>query len=218
MMSLRRRFMPVGDSLTTGFPNDVSRGGYRDTLTVASYNGLPWKSVGGNVSGSLGENRMVGAAGLTVASLASRMLEAAPQFLTNATGKEPDPIVLIHAGTNDCTQLQSGGTPLLATSLASYTGLLDSVRAANPKARVYVAQIVDNQTAHAQVVAFNSALSDLLVARADYISGYLKIVDAYTSVGLYTSTFWADGTHLNTGGYKRLAQAWGAALVADGLM
>lgn len=217
MMSLRRRYMVVGDSLAVGTPNDIARGGWREVLVGKTYNSLPWKSVGGQSSGNFGENRMCGQAGQTVTDLATKMLEVAPQFLSNVVGDEPDPVVLIHAGTNDCTQLNSGGSPLLATSMASYTNLLNYIRNANATARVYAALIIDNQTAHTQVVAFNSALTTLIQARTDYASGYLKIVDMYAALGLYSGTYWADGTHLNTAGYKVKGTAWTSALTADGL-
>lgn len=216
MMSLRRRYMPVGDSLVVGTPNDSARGGWREVLVGKTYNGLPWKSVGGQVSGNFGENRMCGAAGQTAIDLAAKMIEQAPQFLTNAVGDEPDPLVLIHAGTNDCTQLNSGGTPLLSTSMTAYSNILNYIRTANAKARVYAALIIDNQVAHTQVVAYNAALTTLIQARADYTDGYVKIVDMYTALGLYSGTYWADGTHLNTAGYKVKGLAWKTALEADG--
>jgi len=203
--------MFMGDSLTSGFgdTNTALMAGYRGPLmkTLAARLGFTPQFVGSNTVNSPA-NGWCGVSGLTVAEL------LATPYATDQVRQYTPDIIFLHIGTNDCTQLSSltPGYPTLVQSRASLTALLDVIRAGSPNCEVYIARIIDNSTAHTQVVNYNAAAIDTdVVARSDYASGLIKIVDIYADVGLYSTSTYADGSHLNTTGYALEAAGWQTA-------
>lgn len=200
-----------GDSLCqgTGTADVIQQLAYRNRLMglINAHMATPPKYVGDQGNGS---SRRTGVSGLTVSEL-----DATPYATLQLPQWEYD-VIFLHIGTNDCTQLQSGGSPLLATSAAAYTVLLDRIRAQWPRCKVYVSRIIDNQTAHTQVVNFNTTILDTnVIARADYLAGLIRIVDEYTAVGLYSATTYQDGSHVNLIGCGLRADAMYASFSAD---
>lgn len=197
--------MFAGDSICVGGTGSDTTvyGGWRLTVTktmIARF-GARVRFVGGNSPANNG--LMCGTSGLTVGEV-----DATP-YLTNQLAQYRPDFIFLHIGTNDCTQLNSGGTPTLATSRANLTTLLDRIRTTLPNCVVFICRIIDNSTAHTQVVNFNTnAIDTDVVARSDYSSGLIKIVDMYTAVGLYDVANYVDGSHPNGTGYSLMAAKW----------
>lgn len=199
------RVMFVGDSICVGGTgaDTTAYGGWRLTVTKTMISRLSSgvRFVGGNAPANNG--LMCGTSGLTVSEV-----DATPYLTDQLAQYKPD-VILLHIGTNDCTQLNSGGSPTLATTRANLTTLLDRVRSTLPGCVVFICRIIDNNTAHTQVVNFNtSAIDTDVAARSDYTSGLVKIVDMYTAVGLYSATNYVDGSHPNGTGYALMAAKW----------
>ncbi len=200
-----------GDSLAlgSGTSDVVAQGAFRQKLMrlINAHLGVPARFVGNQ--GQAGA-RLIGTSGLTVAEL-----DATPYAINQLPQWKID-VIFLHIGTNDCTQLNTGGTPLLSTSRAALTTHLDRIRTQWPKCKVYISRIIDNSTAHTEVVNFNAAAIDTdVVARADYIAGLVEIVDEYTQIGLYGATKYQDGSHLNLVGCEERATNLYNAFAAD---
>lgn len=198
--------MLMGDSLTRGVGDTltVAQGGFRNALMRGITARLALSGTIANFVGSdvFAVGAMCGTSGLRVDEI-----HAAPYALTQLPQYRPD-MVIYEGGMNDCTQLNTGGTPTLATSRANLVTALDFMRSTLPNLKILVSTLNDNQNAHTEVVNFNTnAINTDCVARSDYASGLLKISDVYTAVGLYSSTYWAsaDPTHLNSAGYAIVA-------------
>jgi lysophospholipase L1-like esterase len=209
----RLNVMFVGDSVTVGTLGSTSVGGYRgQLLTARSYQGVPYRAVGTTTTGmSGGEARMCGASGLTVGDLI-------PYVTTDGATYSWD-IALVHAGTNDCTQRNAGGTPTLATSQANLTLLLDKLRTQNPAGRVFFAKIIPNTTAAVDTLidAQNTAFATQIAARSD--AALITVVDhnaAFKANASWATEWMGDATHPNDQGYKVVAATWGTALTAAG--
>lgn len=209
----RLNVMYVGDSVTLGTGGTGQYGGFRGQLqNTKKYNGLPWRTVGTSLTGmSGGDNRMCGASGHTVGDLIAHVNLDGVQWRWD--------IALVHAGTNDCTQRNSGGTPTLATSQANLTTLLDALRAENPVGRVFFAKIIPNTTGAVDtlITAQNSAFATQIAARSD--AAYITIVDhnaAFKANATWATDYMSDATHPNDQGYKVMAATWATALTAAG--
>lgn len=203
--------MPAGDSLAQGVGDTTTTavGGYRMMLlsSMTSRLGFQPRFVGDNNTNSSAWG-FCGVSGLRVDELYE-----APYIYTQVPQFRPD-VIPLHIGTNDCTQLHNltPGYKTLAESRASYTTLLDYIRTTSPNTIVLACLIIDNNTAHSEVVAYNTAINTDIQARSDYASGKVKIVDMYTGVGLYSATNYADGSHLNYAGYTLMAATYQTAL------
>lgn len=210
----RLRVMFVGDSITGGTTGSATNyGGYRGQLLGQKLPyGMMMKTVGSNtVSMFGGENKWVGAAGY-------RIDQINPEAARDCTQWGWD-VALVHVGTNDATQRNSGGTPTLATSQTNLTTLLNNLRAANPSGRVFFAKICPSRNAavDALIVAQNSAFETQILARAD--ASLITIVDIYAAIKAnvnWTTEWMFDDTHPNDYGYGAIATAWATALTAAG--
>ena len=212
-MSTIHRWMPAGDSVTLGAGNaaTVAECGFRSKLCKLLT--VKWGTTpiacGRNLTGWMGPNNMAGMSGLTVAELDTWLAQDLAAF-------NPD-VITLHVGTNDCTQLNSGGSPLLATSMASMTTLLTRIRSTLPTVKVYIAYIIPNVVATAEVVNYNAALKVLVEARADYASGLLVPVDIYAAFVAnvnWAADYMADNSHSNQAGYTVMATTWNTAITA----
>ena len=171
------------------------------TVNLQTRLGRRLRLVGNN--GGTNNGVMCGTSGLTVSEI-----DATPYLIDQVPQYSPD-VIFLHIGTNDCTQLNSGGSPTLATSRANLTTLLNRIRTLAPNCVVFICRIIDNSTAHTQVVNYNEAAIDIdVIARSDYASGLVKIVDMYTAVGLYSATNYVDGSHPNGTGYALMVTKW----------
>lgn len=200
------KVMFVGDSLTVGVGDTLTlaTGGYKTQL-IAGINARI-KTQALYVGSQFNNGRMCGASGMTAGEIAVN-----PYLIVQVPQYTPD-VIFLHIGTNDCTQRNTTGTPTLTKSRADVTKVLDNIRNNAPNCIVFIARIIDNQTAHNEVVEFNETAIDIDVPlRADYAAGLVKIVDIYNAVGLYSTDTFADGSHLNSAGYTLEANAWQTA-------
>lgn len=193
------RVMFIGDSLMVGITSSSGRGGRNATIkNIQDQLGSAARAVEvGNDN-----NRMCGTSGLQIDAIT-----IAPYIAIQVKQYKPD-LIIIHIGTNDCTSLSTTGLPTLNTSMSNLTVLLNTIRTDAPGCKVLIAKIIDNNTAHAEVVNFNAELESLVEARSDYLAGTLDHVDLYTDVGLYSPTYWQDNTHLNPQGFALWSTSW----------
>lgn len=197
------RIMLCGDSITAGV-GSTSTGGYRSSLMQSMINTFSSTKVEfvGSDSVNIG-GRMCGTSGLTTAEL------AASRYLGSQVKAYKPDVITILIGANDCTQLHNltPGYPTLAQSRASYTAMLDAIRVDAPYCVVFACKAIDNNTAGAEVIAYNDAIFGDILLRSDYQSGLIKIVDTYTDVGPYSAINYADGTHPNYNGYLLISNS-----------
>lgn len=210
----RLRVMFVGDSITGGTTGSATNyGGYRGQLLGQKLpNGMLMRTVGSNTLSLFGaENKWVGAGGYRIDQINPEAARDSVQWAWD--------VALLHVGTNDATQRNSGGTPTLATSQANLTTLLNNLRASNPSGRVFFAKICPSRNAavDALIVAQNSAFETQILARSD--ASLITIVDIYAAIKAnanWTTEWMFDDTHPNDYGYGAVATAWANALTAAG--
>lgn len=209
----RLKVLFVGDSITHGTGGTASAGGYRGQLqNLHSYNGLPWRCVGASVLNLIGgEPRWCGASGQTVGDTVANVNADGPAFGWD--------VAIVHLGTNDATQRNTGGTPTLATTQANVTTMLDALRAQNATGRVFWGLIIPNQVAAVDTLiqAQNSAISTQIAARSD--ASYITVVDhyaAFTANASWATDYMNDNTHPKDAGYRVMASTWSTALTAAG--
>lgn len=132
-----------------------------------------------------------------------------------ALAARPD-IVLVHLGTNDIGQFGASG---VSNALANLPRILDHVRAVNPAARFFVAQLVPigpgtgyfNNAA--LVDTYNQQLASLAPSWSTSASR-VRVVDQNTGFDVATM-MQSDGLHPNVLGEDRIAGIWLQALNAS---
>jgi lysophospholipase L1-like esterase len=189
--------MPLGDSITAGWP-DLRYGGYRRRLAaLLAKDGYKVRFVGSqrNGAGIASGPANEGHVGWTIEELkagidAHRWLET----------YRPD-IILLHIGTND---LARGGAGSAAA--ANLQALVEDILTRLPAARVIVAQIV----------AFKGAPNKAYDEYVSAIPGIAKRdgrrVTAVDMRTLLTARDFTDALHPNRRGYDKIAAAWDAAI------
>jgi acyl-CoA thioesterase I len=187
--------LPLGDSITEGVPGDR---GYRGFLAEE----LAQRSLRARFTGT--RKSPVGAhegwSGITADELLARVDPA-------LTGTAPE-IVLLHIGTNDIGLGQPG-----EAVVPEVTALLVRIGQRAPRARVLLAQIIPMSRAgkryEEEVRKFNQSLPR--IARERQASGQrVEIVNLHDA--LDPASDFHDALHPNSGGYRKLARAWAAAL------
>jgi lysophospholipase L1-like esterase len=207
-LSDRLKMMCVGDSITVGMYS-TNPGGYRSELITAmtNYMGMPPVDCGWEWNGTLGPFRICGASGERTDQCLTRVQLQAPAFAPEC--------VFIHIGTNDTTQLGSGGGPnTVNQSMGFITQILDAFRSANSECIVFIAKIIDNQTYPAGVTNYNTALETTVSARSDYLAGKVVIVDMYAALGTWSSSKFTDTSHPNASGYSSMYNAFYTAFIS----
>ncbi len=190
--------MPLGDSITYGWP-DTGYGGYRRLLgTLLTRDGYYLDFVGSLQSGTgiIPDPDNEGHYGWTI-----------PQIKAGIDSKgwletyQPD-LILLHIGTNDLEK------PDRASAPANLSALLDDILTRLPRTRVIVAQIIPfrpgRDPAHA---AYNAAIPDIVASKGARVS----LVDMQS---ILTPADYADRFHPNASGYDKMAQAWEPAIRA----
>lgn len=196
------KIMEVGDSLCAG-TGSTATGGYRGRLsnTLATRLGYTPKFVGQQYVNILNQP-MCGIVGLRIDEIT-----AAPYLLTQLAQFMPD-VIICHIGTNDFTQVNSGAWVGGSYNL-SVTNLglmIDLIFQVCPNVTLILAdRIIDQNTYHANLGAYNTSRRTAIQARAEYIAGKIITFDAYTDVGVYTTTTYSDDSHLTAAGYALLA-------------
>jgi len=123
------------------------------------------------------------------------------QYLTNT----PADIVLLHIGTND-HRTSTAGVEQILNEIARYE--TDSGKPVT----VIVAMIIDREEPDPLIELFNENLKVLVGTRVRY-GDILTLVDMYNGAGL-TSSDYADNTHPNDNGYRKMADVWANAILS----
>jgi len=209
------KVMPLGDSITSGTADWAS---YRCPLYRALLAaGLPVDFVG-SIHGQLDSSTPPPAAcqtnfdwnheghsGYRIDDILNGVAGRPGSLLSWATAAQPD-VVLIHLGTNDLIQNKS-----VAGTVAQMGQVIDTLRAANPRVRILLAQIIPMRwqgVTYATVAQFNAALPALAVGRFQPFSP-IRLVDQYTGFDVVADTH--EGIHPNAGGEQKMTVRWLAA-------
>jgi lysophospholipase L1-like esterase len=199
------KVMPLGDSIT-GSPgcwrqilwSRLQTTGYTNVDFVGSLNDS-------TSCGTLYDGDNEGHGGFLATNILSQNL--LPGWLSAAL---PD-VVMMHLGTNDVWS----SIPT-ATILTTYSGLVDQMRASNPKMRILVAQILPMNpsgcTTCAQgVIDLNAAIPAWAASKSTAASP-ITVVDQWT--GFNTATDTADGVHPNAAGNQKMSDRFYPPLTA----
>jgi VCBS repeat-containing protein len=236
----RVRIIPLGDSITAGFPggaaSEDSWVGYRRKL----YNDLsalnPTKfginfvgtvtNLGANASPPLADRDNEGHSGWRDDEIANGTSDPNKQLTCyvslpncNITGwlnsSQPD-IVLLHIGTNGIDDV--GGTS--ATDVANILDKIDAWETANSSPiTVFLALIIGspNGTTNSNVSAFNANVSTMAQNRIGN-GDKIFIVNQQTEAGLNYSTDMGDDLHPNQTGYDKMADKWKTDLISSSVL
>ncbi len=116
-------------------------------------------------------------------------------------GLAPD-IALVHLGTNDLL-LGSGTTQnKAANAINGLEGIIDELRAQNPRVTIIIAQIIPFSGDSGEVPILNSLIDKLDESKAQAGSPII-IVDQYSGFDLNSDTF--DGIHPDDSGEQKIA-------------
>ncbi len=189
--------MPIGDSLTHGYSVD---GAYRTKL-YELIPGIDFLGTQSSGPSSLADHDHEGHPGFRIDEIQSQIQNWLTQY-------QPDSILLL-IGTNDI--LQSFQLDSAPNRLGN---VVDSIVALAPTAKVYVGTIppIANETQNQKAQSYNQSITTLINQKKQ-TNPNLSIVDIYGSV---TTADMPDGVHPNQVGYDKMAQAWAAALGAQG--
>jgi len=198
------RIMPLGDSITEGYIEDVDPSelfGYRGHLWLMLQNaGHEADFVG---SQSMGEavvpafdTDFEGYFGWTSYSLSSITYESLMQ--------NPADIVLLHIGSNDVA---------IGSSVDGVVQMLDQIdryeRDSGQPVKVFVSMIIDQ--AYYDVKQFNENLAVAIGTRIRYDDN-ITLVNMYSDTGL-TMNDYSDKIHPNNSGYSKMATVWFNAIM-----
>ncbi|KAL2821315.1 SGNH hydrolase-type esterase domain-containing protein [Aspergillus cavernicola] len=192
------RILPLGASITNGLKS-TDKNGYRKHLRDA----LRWANyqvdmVGSLRNGTMKDNDNEGHSGFTIEEV-HRM--AQPQYRVKPN------LVLINAGTNDCTQhvdeAYASGAMLMENMVVD---IFNNI----PEVTVILSGLLPN-TARGPCTKFLNDEYGKLVEKL--ASQGRKIVFANFNTGWFTEANLIDDTHPNDYGYKMLASLWFDAIM-----
>ena len=194
------RYMPLGDSITAGYPE---RGGYRTLLwqLLVQQDGDRIDFVGSQSSGppELGDKDNEGHGGWCIDGPCDGPDRAVvPRIEGWITQYQPD-IVSIHLGTNDLKRGADG-----AETARRLDALLGRIYAAKPDVYVIVMQIVPARTEVAQDAVYAAAIP-AIAARYQAQGRRLAVLDLTRLLTLPVN--YSDGTHPTQFGYDLMAYA-----------
>jgi lysophospholipase L1-like esterase len=188
--------MPLGDSITAGWP-DMRYGGYRRVLAaLLAREGYTVRFVGSQHDGGSPDPANEGHLGWTIPRIKAGI--DSQHWLETY---RPD-LILLHIGTND---LRNGGGAAAPANLAA---LLDDILARLPHARVIVAEIIPFQGGPNDAYrAYVGAMPGIAAHEGPRVS----LADMRA---ILTTHDYADDLHPNTRGYDKMARAWNTAIRA----
>jgi lysophospholipase L1-like esterase len=193
------RIMPLGDSITDGYEIP---GGYRIELwRLLEARDFSVDFVGAERNGpdSLPDKDHEGHNGWRIDEIHRWVRLWVPKY-------RPD-VVLLLIGTNDMWQQYH-----VANAPARLGALVDEIHALRPAANILVSTLPPSALFNRRIAKYNAAIRQVIRRRAA-AGRFIWLVDAG---GRLTPADLADGVHPNAVGYRKLAQAWGAALVRFG--
>jgi lysophospholipase L1-like esterase len=188
------RVMPLGDSITRG-AGSPSYNSYRMALAHRLLlGGIQINYVGSQENGTGTDIQHEGHGALDIDELSAQLDDSLAQ-------ERPD-VVLLHAGTNNITQGDSG-----ATTVCKLSGLIDQIRTARPDAYILVAQIISSRVPAelAQDRAYNRLIPLMVEAKNDPL---ITVVDQSSVGGIDLH----DLHHPNDFGYSKMAYNWYTAM------
>ena len=191
------RVMPLGDSITYGYPSS-NYNGYRGPLfdmlrkdSLVTVSALDF--VGSQNAGIMCDDWHEGHPGWVIDQIAGAEHAEAPIARPN--------LVLIHAGTNDMNlNLDAPNAP---TRLGT---LIDETFQDNPGVTLVVAKIIRsaNTTTEARIETYNAAIPGVVKTRLN-AGKHIVMVDMWSALGLADL---ADDLHPNDTGYRKMATVW----------
>nr|XP_036577378.1 GDSL-like Lipase/Acylhydrolase [Colletotrichum truncatum]KAF6784349.1 GDSL-like Lipase/Acylhydrolase [Colletotrichum truncatum] len=191
------RILPIGDSITVGWPS-LDRNGYRLRLKeLLSANKVVF--AGTTSSGNMSDPYYSGWVGMTIKYMTDNIYPALKQ--------RPN-IILIHAGTNDMNPRpgisQEGHEP--AGAAIRLGNLIDKIVAICPDATVLVAQIVNtcDPDQRPQTMQFQKLIPGVVEKRRK--AGRRVLAVNFATLG--DSILYRDCIHPSTKGYHRMADYW----------
>lgn len=203
------RILPLGDSITNGFPYSYRYSLYQ-RLTNSGYN---FRFVGSRVSNPANypgawDQRHEGHNGITTEGI-NRLL---PSWIGNYAFDS----VLIHVGTNDIISKEAAPFTL-ERSLKNLEGIIQTLRNNNPVVRIFMAQIIpvnndigDNYEDFINKIRnYNQSLKQLALQKSTSVSPII-VVDMYES---FDPSELTDGIHPTVDGAENMAFQWFNAIV-----
>ncbi|KAI4182509.1 MAG: hypothetical protein LQ346_006572 [Caloplaca aetnensis] len=192
--------MPLGDSITAGFPGNPNLPGrpynsYRKHLSeLLDDDGLAVEFVGSHKDGDFANNRHEGLSGAKISAISVNADKTLPQ--------RPN-VVLLHAGTNDI-----GVSPNAPQQLDN---LIDKILSQCPDAVVLVASIIHrgDPTIDATTAEYNVEVGKIVQNHQLIMGHHVYLVDQYTAIGPDDLT---DKIHPTPAGYDKMAEVWRLAI------
>ena len=227
------KIMPLGDSIPWGTLNGISSStdnGYRKSLFQqlygAGYDGIDF--VGSQMSGQSSPDidheghpgwmaKTYNSNGYDCCSFVSiynGLLSSLNTDGYNFLGDYNPDIILLHIGTND---LSSGSqqNPTGASLADEVIEILNVIWNYNPDIVTFVAQIIDRNddaTLHQRTLDFNSSLATKIATRSSSQQAKIVLVNMYSALGDWSSTYYSDNLHPNNTGYGLMADKWFAKM------
>ncbi|KAI1177242.1 carbohydrate esterase family 3 protein [Nemania sp. FL0916] len=189
------RIMPLGASITYGLLSSDGNG-YRNDLRnqIVKY-GNDVNMVGSRRNGTMEDNDVEGWPGDLIDQVHTRAKAAVPKYKPN--------LVLINAGTNDCTDNVD-----IANAGKRMSSLLDDVYNGSTRATVILSTLLVRADPNEQKCVLNLNSQFKSVAAAQKAKGRrIILVDMQPPAGPTVSML-ADGTHPNDAGYAKMASIW----------
>jgi len=129
--------------------------------------------------------------------------DIAEKVYSYMTNSQPD-IVLLHIGTNDHGTF-AGGVDTILNQINLYE------ENSGKSVRVYVALIIDRKNSDKTIKLFNENVKEVVALHLQ-AGDDLVLVDMFSRAGLVRSDY-ADETHPNDNGYRKMADLWFQELI-----
>lgn len=206
--------MPLGDSITEGFPTFV--GGYRVELfseAVLANKAITFVGrrmngpAGGMVQGKPFPPGCEGYSGYTINDQPAAGRLGIQPLVNAAITMFHSHIILMMIGTNDIN-----GNIDVTNAPTRLAALIDQITTAAPASLLVVAQIVPTTTdaTNTRIMTYNAAMPALIAQRAA-AGKHVQLVNmygAFTAHADYKTSLMTDDLHPNTAGYALLGMTW----------
>jgi uncharacterized repeat protein (TIGR02543 family) len=199
------KIMPLGDSITVGYPGYPDLDGYRKSLSLDLSNfGLGVDFVGSQKNGTFLDNDNEGHLGYE----ANQIRDNVMGWLNN----NPASIVLLHIGTNDIENGQ--GASAIVAEVASTLDNIDQWESIHGQVTVVLARIIlrgDNPSWNTTTKSYDDALQTMALSRIAN-GDRIVVVDMENALN-YSTDMNPDGIHPNPSGYGKMEGVWYSALL-----